>query len=115
MNRDGAVRTVAAPNHQLRVTPIPPLHVPFPSQLTGTVIHLEVPCCGLARLGKSLWVACADRTLHNFHIKGKRSFTVSLPDKVAAMVPMNMASTHGTSSLAVALGNGEVRREAALA
>lgn len=38
-------------------------------ELTGGVIELETQSVGIARVGKSLFVATMDKTVHSFHVK----------------------------------------------
>lgn len=46
---------------------------------------------------------------HNYHIKGKKNFSVYLPSHITQMELLNMKGARKVQACVVALGNGEVR------
>lgn len=72
-------------------------------------IALESPVCGgLVRCGRNVVFACMDGTLHSYHVKGRKSWTVYLPapaTNVSAFACDRVSST----GVLVALRNGETR------
>lgn len=94
-------------------TDLTPVHLPAHNytrvQLTSNIMRIPASCCGLARLGKSLWVACSDSTLHSYHVKGKKEFSITMPAPIRSIEPLPLAQTRGENLLAVALDSEEVR------
>ncbi|CAN0380487.1 unnamed protein product [Pylaiella littoralis] len=74
--------------------------------VTGTVIRLEATPCGLVRLLRQVYVATTDHSLHAFHLKGRRDFSLKMPALVAQLEVM---PTRSTMCLLVALVNGDIR------
>ncbi|CAM9680067.1 unnamed protein product [Ascophyllum nodosum] len=84
--------------------------------VTGTVIHLEATPCGLARLSRKascpaigiaiIYVATTDRSLHAYHLKGRRDSTLKMPTLVTQL---EVVDTRSTICLLVALIDGDVR------
>eukprot|EP00455_Lapot_gusevi_P029644 TRINITY_DN3175_c0_g1_i7.p1 TRINITY_DN3175_c0_g1~~TRINITY_DN3175_c0_g1_i7.p1 ORF type:complete len:595 (+),score=101.41 TRINITY_DN3175_c0_g1_i7:67-1851(+) len=78
-------------------------------KLLGGPIELETMPCGLVLVDKSLYVACMDNVIHSFHFKGKKNFTIYLPDHVLSMCLMEMKHSKSIKGVLVSLNNGEVR------
>eukprot|EP00752_Nemacystus_decipiens_P018752 g16813.t1 len=74
--------------------------------VTGTVISLEATPCGLARLPRQVYVATTDHSLHAYHLKGRRDFSLKVP---ALVTQLEVVHTRSTTCLLVALANGDVR------
>ena len=54
-------------------------------EVTGNVIELEAMPCALCRIDKSVLVGCMSNTVHAFHIKGKRQYSLYVPAPIACM------------------------------
>lgn len=79
-------------------------------KVLGGAIELETQVCGLAIMDKSLIIACMDHTIHSYHMKGKKNYTIYLPAPISIMLPMDLKRTRQDfQALVVALANGEVR------
>jgi len=72
-------------------------------------IELETQPCGLVRLEKSIIVACMDNAVHSFHIKGKKNFSIYLPNSVTNMSPLCLRKTRTVNALLIAMSDGTVR------
>mmetsp|Transcript_50681 Transcript_50681/g.99275 ORF Transcript_50681/g.99275 Transcript_50681/m.99275 type:complete len:589 (-) Transcript_50681:207-1973(-) len=77
-------------------------------KVVGTVIELETQPCGLELLDKSIIVGCMDNVIHSFHIKGKKNYSIYLPESITNMTLLTLSRIH-VKALVVALSNGEVR------
>lgn len=78
-------------------------------EVTGTVIELETLPCGLVRLERNIIVATMDNVLHSFHIKGKKNWSVHMPESISNLSVMHVRKSRTMSALLVALSNGDVR------
>lgn len=77
-------------------------------KVIGTVIELETQPCGLEMIDKSIIVGCMDNVIHSFHIKGKKNYSIYLPESITNMTLLTLSRIH-VKALVVALSNGEVR------
>lgn len=78
-------------------------------KVIGTVIELETQPCGLEVIDKNIVVGCMDNVIHSFHFKGKKNYSIYLPETIITMCLMNLQSIRNVKALIVALANGEVR------
>lgn len=78
-------------------------------RVMGHVIELEAQACGLALVDRFIVVACTDSTVHSFHVKGKKNWTLYEPHPVVALEPVVQSSVHSTEGVLVALASGEIR------
>lgn len=78
-------------------------------QVLSTVIELETQPVGLVRFDKTICVGCMDNVIHNFHFKGKKSYSIYLPCPISCMSLLQITRTRVAKALVVALNNGEVR------
>eukprot|EP00903_Cladosiphon_okamuranus_P005978 g5900.t1 len=74
--------------------------------VTGIVISLEATPCGLARLPRQVYAATTDNSLHAYHLKGRRDFSLKMP---ALVSQLEVVQTRLTACLLVALANGDIR------
>lgn len=77
--------------------------------VTGGIIELETQAVGLARVGKSLLVATMDKTVHSFHVKGKKNFSLYLPHAITCICGVSLKRARTTNGLLIGLANGDVR------
>jgi Bardet-Biedl syndrome 1 protein len=78
-------------------------------RLLSSTIELETQAVDLVIIDKSIVVACMDKTLHCFHFKGKKRFTLQMPAPITNLETMKLKVIHGLTALLVALSNGELR------
>jgi Bardet-Biedl syndrome 1 protein len=78
-------------------------------EVTGIAIELETQPCGLARIDKMIYVACMDRNIHCYHIRGKKTHALPQPAPIACLSTLMLRKTRMISALLVGLDNGEVR------
>jgi Bardet-Biedl syndrome 1 protein len=78
-------------------------------EITGMAIELESQPCGLVRTNKNIIVGCMNNTIHSFHVKGKKSYSIYLPSTIVTMELLQIQRQRMTKALLVALANGEVR------
>jgi Bardet-Biedl syndrome 1 protein len=78
-------------------------------EVAGNVIELETQICGLVRLDNNIIVSCMDNNIHSFHIKGKKNYSIYLPQAVTNMCPLHIRKTRVVNALLVALQDGTVR------
>jgi Bardet-Biedl syndrome 1 protein len=78
-------------------------------EVTGNVIELEAMPCALCRIDKSVLVGCMSNTVHAFHIKGKRQYSLYVPAPIACMEVLTLTKTRNLRALLVGLNTGEVR------
>ncbi|TMW68472.1 hypothetical protein Poli38472_005940 [Pythium oligandrum] len=77
-------------------------------ELLKTVIELESPPCGLLQLDKSIVIACMNRKLISYHLKGKKNWSLSMPDDIMLIEAFNLRRTKDTRGILVAFKNGDV-------
>mmetsp|Transcript_20772 Transcript_20772/g.53229 ORF Transcript_20772/g.53229 Transcript_20772/m.53229 type:complete len:619 (+) Transcript_20772:542-2398(+) len=77
-------------------------------ELQSVVIELEAPCVGLLRNAKTFIIGCMSNTIHQYQMKGKKTYSVYLPAALVALEAVNTGQRAQTI-YAAALGNGEVR------
>jgi len=78
-------------------------------ELSTAVIELESQPCGLLRTPKTIIVGCMNNTVHSYHVKGKKNFSLYLPASVLCMELLSVQRQRMVKALIVALANGEVR------
>jgi len=78
-------------------------------KILGSVIELESQPCGLVLFEKSIVVGCMDQVIHSFHFKGKKNYSLYMPEPISAMEHLRLSRSKNVSALIVALANGEVR------
>lgn len=78
-------------------------------ELTGVVIELESQPCGLVRTSKNILVGCMNNVVHNFHVKGKKNYSLYLPAPIVCMEALNVVRARMVKCLIVSLSNGELR------
>jgi Bardet-Biedl syndrome 1 protein len=78
-------------------------------ELTGTVIEMESLPCALARIDKSIYVACTTSVVHAFSLKGRRQFTLFLPSPALCMDVVEQTRPRNVRALLLGLANGELR------
>jgi hypothetical protein len=78
-------------------------------KVMGTVIELETQPCGVVIIDKSIIVGCMDNVLHSFHFKGKKNYSIYLPEPITNLTLLHLKRIHAVKALLVALANGEVR------
>mmetsp|Transcript_17466 Transcript_17466/g.38031 ORF Transcript_17466/g.38031 Transcript_17466/m.38031 type:complete len:600 (-) Transcript_17466:231-2030(-) len=78
-------------------------------ELTGMAIELESQPCGLVRTNKNIIVGCMNNTIHSFHVKGKKTYSIYLPSTIVTMELLTIQRQRMVKALLVALANGEVR------
>ncbi|KAF0726601.1 hypothetical protein Ae201684_015223 [Aphanomyces euteiches] len=78
-------------------------------ELLRSVIELESPACALLQMDKSIIVACVDRKVVSYHLKGKKNWSMNLPQDIVAMEAMNLRRTKHTKGILIALRKGEIR------
>jgi Bardet-Biedl syndrome 1 protein len=78
-------------------------------KVQGTVIELETQPCGLVVIEKNILVGSMDNVIHSFHFKGKKNFSIYLPECITNMSMLQLKNLKNVKALIVALANGEVR------
>ena len=78
-------------------------------ELQGTIIELETQASGLARIDKHIYVGSMDKKVHCFSLKGRKLFTIFLPEHVTNIEPMVMLYSRKFKALIIGLESGEVR------
>jgi Bardet-Biedl syndrome 1 protein len=78
-------------------------------ELLGTIIDVESYPCAMVRVDKSVVVATMANTIHSYHVKGKKQFSIFMPCPITNLCGMNMETQRSAKSVLVALANGEVR------
>lgn len=54
-------------------------------KVVGTVIELETQPVGLCVIDKAIIVGCMDHVIHSFHFKGKKNYSIYLPEPITNM------------------------------
>ena len=78
-------------------------------KLLGGPIELESAACALCIVDKSIVVACMDNSVHAFSVKGKKSFSLYMPERILCMSTLELTQKKNVRCLLVSLANGEVR------
>jgi len=78
-------------------------------ELSGLVIELESQPCGLVRTSKNIVVACMNNVVHNFHVKGKKNYSLYMPAAVSCLETLDIVRARTVKCLIVSLANGELR------
>lgn len=77
-------------------------------ELLKNAIELESPPCGIIVQDKSIIIACMNRQLLSYHLKGKKNWSLSLPEDVVALEMFNLRRTKDSKGVLVALRNGDI-------
>ncbi|KDO23995.1 hypothetical protein SPRG_10692 [Saprolegnia parasitica CBS 223.65] len=77
-------------------------------ELLKSVIELESPACALLQMDKGIIVACMDRKVSSFHLKGKKNWSMIMPQDVVAMEALNLRRTKHSKGILIALRKGEI-------
>ncbi|OQS01252.1 bardet-Biedl syndrome 1 family protein [Achlya hypogyna] len=77
-------------------------------ELLKSVIELESPACALLQMDKSIIVACMDRKITSFHLKGKKNWSMTMAQDIVAMEALNLRRTKNSKGILIALRKGEV-------
>lgn len=77
-------------------------------ELLKAVIELESPPCGLVQLEKSIVIACMNRKLTSYHLKGKKNWSLTMSDDIVAIEAFNLRRSKDTRGVLVALRSGDV-------
>ncbi|RHY38223.1 hypothetical protein DYB30_011476 [Aphanomyces astaci] len=77
-------------------------------ELLRSVIELESPACGLLQMDKNIIVACVDRKVISYHLKGKKNWSMSMSQDIVALEAMNLRRTKHTKGILIALRKGEI-------
>lgn len=77
--------------------------------LLGTVIELETQPVGMVVIEKNILVGCMDNIIHSFHFKGKKNYSIYLPEPITNISLLNLKRIRSTKAMLVAMANGEVR------
>ena len=72
----------------------------------ATPIELAAQPCALVRQEKQILVGCMDGTLHCYHIKGKKEWSLRLAAPISAMAGMRVERSTAVSALLVATRDG---------
>mmetsp|Transcript_7059 Transcript_7059/g.25118 ORF Transcript_7059/g.25118 Transcript_7059/m.25118 type:complete len:582 (-) Transcript_7059:34-1779(-) len=78
-------------------------------EVTGTVIELQSHPVGLVRAQKSILIGTMDDTIHCYHIKGTKNYSLYMPCRITNMELLQQKKTRMVHCLMVALENGEIR------
>lgn len=78
-------------------------------ELSGLVIELESQPCGLVRTAKNILVGCMNNVVHNFHVKGKKNYSLYMPASIQCMETLEIVRARTVKCLIVSLANGELR------
>jgi Bardet-Biedl syndrome 1 protein len=76
---------------------------------SGIVIELESMPCGLVRIDKSILVGCMSNAVHSFSLRGKKQYSLYLPDPISCMELLQLSKTRTAKALIVGMASGEVR------
>lgn len=77
-------------------------------KLLGGNIECETQPIAVTIVDKNIIVACMDNTLHSYHFKGKKNYTLNFPAFITNLAPMRVRSKNVEAFL-VSLSNGEIR------
>lgn len=78
-------------------------------QLMPSIIELETHSIGLINLDRNIFVGSVDQKVHCFHLKGRKLYTLYMPDQISCMTQLKLTRARVFKGLLVALNNGEVR------
>ena len=79
------------------------------NEVSGLVIELESQPCGLVRTAKNILVGCMNNVVHNFHVKGKKNYSLYMPASILCMETLDIVRARTVKCLIVSLSNGELR------
>lgn len=79
------------------------------NEVSGLVIELESQPCGLVRTAKNILVGCMNNVVHNFHVKGKKNYSLYMPASIQCMETLDIVRARTVKCLIVSLSNGELR------
>jgi len=75
---------------------------------SGAVIELESMPCGLVRLDKYIVVGCMSNVVHAFTLRGKKAYSIYLPDAISCMDLLALNKTRVAKALIVGMQSGEI-------
>ena len=70
---------------------------------SGAVIELESMPCGLVRLDKYIVVGCMSNVVHAFTLRGKKAYSIYLPDAISCMDLLALNKTRVAKALIVGM------------
>ena len=76
---------------------------------SGVVIELESMPCGLVRQDKNIIVGCMSNVVHAFSLRGKKQYSIYLPDAISCMELLTLSKTRTAKALLIGTASGEVR------
>ena len=75
----------------------------------SVAIELESQICGMVRVDKSIVVGTMSNTVHAYHVKGKKQYSLYMPAAITNMAAICQETQKGSKACIIALANGEVR------
>lgn len=75
----------------------------------GQLFSIDSMPIGMVRLDKTILIAGMNQTLYSFFTKGKKNFTLIMPEQILAICKLEMQRTTLVQGVLVSLKNGEVR------
>ncbi|CAG9328763.1 unnamed protein product [Blepharisma stoltei] len=78
-------------------------------QLMPSIIELETHSVGLINIDRSIFVGSVDQKVHCYHIKGRKLYTLYMPEQVSCIEMLKLTRARVFKGLLVALANGEIR------
>jgi len=76
---------------------------------SGVVIELESMPCGLVRQDKHILVGCMSSVIHAFTLRGKKAYSIYLPDPISCMELLALSKTRVAKAMLVGMSSGEIR------
>ena len=73
------------------------------------VITIESKPVGLLRLDKQIVIAGMDNIIQSYYLKGKKSFSMTMPSEICAMTRLSISRSVASNNILVALKNGNIR------
>lgn len=78
-------------------------------RLSTTVLEMESPIMGLISLPRAAVIACMDRSITSFQVRGRRQYRLVMPARITALYPVVVDEVHTVNAIMVALANGDIR------
>ena len=66
---------------------------------------------GLCHLNRNLIIASMDNTIQSFSYKGKKNFSIQMPQNIVAIAKMESSRADTKDNFLVALKNGDIRTQ----
>lgn len=73
------------------------------------VIEMESQISSLLLIEKSIIASCMDKTIHSYHIKGKKNWSLTMSHHITSLVHMDLKRSQNSHGFLAVLGNGEIR------